>query len=737
MLSNNSRTSSSRRSKRVTKSALRTSSFIASYVGGNSSVEGWLERRTAFGTNGWRKSYFVLHEQYLSFLKKRPYSDDEFKEHFIGSINMWSISGVTVEGTEITIHLSGNLQNTKRTTKTALSKLMSAIRKDEIVLRAESADMAQRWVQAMYAGAFEGKAQQAFDGEGSMLTELIPDKRDPAILDLEESGLKDAGLSVNRLRIQFSKRPSRPLFESRRLYGTRLALGQVPPTARVQVDLYRNGKAIGMLTSKPLYKYFKGVDGVLDVLIMDTDVARDAVWVRIRWDVLHALRYYVNEVGLGLAVLFVFATFATCIRLMGLPRGIYASVVVSAMAAVAIMYFNGDNAILEMVRIIPIREAQELLAEGAELEKERNIFHHFGIVTQQRKAKKLRNSKRRSFKGPQDGFDGDDDDDDDDDDDELLVEELKMGYGSNLTAQEKELVNVLRDKVQDLIKSSAKDPFALGVYERFIDHDWRIVRFLRARNLKIKKAEKMLRRSLKWRIDYKADLLHERYRPPQWLIEYLGCDMINGLLDLHDDRSEWYFRDKEGHLALFLRTGRLNQRKFFKKLGSGEALFEAGIFLFEMILHDLEKHFFESGGKIAPQITLVLDLDGFSLSNQIPVNQALALARKYLGTLLEAYPEIISTVVVINAPWLFNSLFNLFMPFFPERLLAKIWIGGHSEKAYQRRIMKIFDPDQVPVALGGNYQLGTDPYSPGRIPCQGPFLPDEGASLLRIDKKKK
>lgn len=730
-----SRYMSSKRSskKRISRASRKTLEFAATYDP-ETAVQGYLKQRSTAGT-GWHRRWFILHDHYLSYSKKRPRSQAEFLETVLGSINLWAVNQVEVEGCDMII----SLRNRSRSSDSCVSAedsvagksrwlarayTMFSFSKDEVVLRAENEDTAQRWVQAMYSGPFAGQAQQAYDAEGSkMITNLSISAEDVERFGVEEEeeeedcGLRDPGLAVHRLRVTMTRKATKsPLFESKRLFGTRIALGRVPPSARIQVDMCRIGKPVGMLASKPISTYPQLPNGAYRVAILDADMMLDGVIVQVRRDPLHALMSDLNSVTTsGLAIVSL-SICMVCMLIVKSSFGIVLGFAIQAAILAFLLHQNQDAMILENIRIVSMQEALavDLMAEqNSKLRRNSSSRGSMrrGSIRRESMLRGLGESSARS----------------------IAAEDL--GDGVELTSVEESLLKEFRSRVSDLLNPrKVRDPYARELYRQYISEDFRLIRFLRARNLSLRKAEKFLRKSLQWRIDYGASEIHQHFTPPEWMMDYFGSDDILRRIRNHEDRLPWYFQDEENHLSLFLRIGRVDYRKTFIKLEEdGDLLFRCGVWLFEMLLQDLERHYELSGGRVAPQISLVLDMEGFQLSKQLPISTALSLARRYVGKLLDGYPEILANITIINAPWLFNSLWTMFQPFFPERVLSKIWIGGSNKRACQKRIRMVYNGNQTPVAYGGYLKEDEDLFCSSRVPCRGPYLEDEGASLLAGD----
>ena len=277
------------------------------------------------------------------------------------------------------------------------------------------------------------------------------------------------------------------------------------------------------------------------------------------------------------------------------------------------------------------------------------------------------------------------------------------------------------------------------VYRLHVGCDYRLVRFLRARSMNLRKAEAMVKKSMQWRAEYKAtDLLHS-FLPPDWLMNYAGAPLIVDLIrrGLHVDRRSWYFRDKDDHLSIIFRAGVIDWRRIYKKMKcDGDFLVRCALWGLEMLREDLEKLHEETRGKISSYVTLVFDLEGFALSKQIPLSQTIPLARKIFSVIGTSYPELIRKIVVINAPFLFNTIWKVFVPFLPAELLEKIHIHGHGKKTIRRAVQDVMGPGNAPAFLGGSVRDkaidgdGDDDFCRLRIPPFGPFEENEGIDMI-------
>ena len=301
----------------------------------------------------------------------------------------------------------------------------------------------------------------------------------------------------------------------------------------------------------------------------------------------------------------------------------------------------------------------------------------------------------------------------------------------SITNEEYELLVLLRESVSPLFDEFHEDSVEFQILDKHINTDYRLIRFLRARNNKIDKATKMVKEAMEWRLSYGVDNIIEENIIPEWLLDYSGCLQFKELVnDRSKDPFDWFLRDKDfGNLATIVRSGGLNQRKILKKLDNDVGLMFHYIFwTLEFVMKELDRLHEETNGKCPSYLTLVLDLKHFSHSNQLPLSKIVTLARKYLPIITTCYPELLQRCTIINAPVVFYSLWNVVSKLLPERVLQKIQIKG--SKNNFAHINRLIDISEIPASYGGKLIIDGDEMCHYRIPGHGPFLEDKGASLL-------
>ena len=178
------------------------------------------------------------------------------------------------------------------------------------------------------------------------------------------------------------------------------------------------------------------------------------------------------------------------------------------------------------------------------------------------------------------------------------------------------------------------------VYQQQVDQPHRLVRYLRARRGDLDKAEALLRKDFQFRCILGMETLVDTYEPPLSMMQYAATPLINESLRLSSIQATKYrlehfwLRDKAGHCSIFVRAGKLYLRGMYKKM-HGMRLLELATWAIELARRDFDYLHEQSGGKASSKVTVVFDLHGFNLGDQIPVQHAVSLIKLYMGVLVK------------------------------------------------------------------------------------------------------
>lgn len=205
-----------------------------------------------------------------------------------------------------------------------------------------------------------------------------------------------------------------------------------------------------------------------------------------------------------------------------------------------------------------------------------------------------------------------------------------------------------------------------------------LLKFLRARDFKVKDAFAMIKNSVRWRKEFGIDALLE---------EDLGS---------HWDKVVFtHGVDKEGHSVCYNVFGQFQNKELYQNTFTDE---EKRSKFIKWRIQFLEKSirkfdFNPTGISTIVQVNDLKNFPGFFKweHNQV-TNQALQL-------LQDNYPEFVAKQVFINVPWWYLAFNRMISPFLTQRTKSKFVFAGPSKSA--ETLFKYIAPEHVPVQYGG------------------------------------
>ncbi|XP_038888377.1 patellin-4-like [Benincasa hispida] len=215
-------------------------------------------------------------------------------------------------------------------------------------------------------------------------------------------------------------------------------------------------------------------------------------------------------------------------------------------------------------------------------------------------------------------------------------------------------------------------------------------KFLKAKHYKVHEAFEMLRKTLKWRKDYKADGILE---------EKLGGDLQNlvGFLE---------GKDREGHPLWFNANGVLKDREMYQKtFGSEEKCEEFLRWMVQNMEKGIKQLRFEKGG--VDSIVQITDLKN---SPGPAMKEFRSVSKKALLLLQDHYPELVYKNIVINAPFWYYARHILRSKIISHKTKAKFVFASPSKVT--KTLLKFIAPEQLPVRYGGLKRDDDDDFSP-------------------------
>ncbi|XP_048236204.1 phosphatidylinositol transfer protein 3 isoform X2 [Ricinus communis] len=203
--------------------------------------------------------------------------------------------------------------------------------------------------------------------------------------------------------------------------------------------------------------------------------------------------------------------------------------------------------------------------------------------------------------------------------------------------------------------------------------DASILRYLRARNWSVKKAAKMLKETLKWRLEFKPEKL-------QW--EDIAHEAETGKIYKAN-----YF-DKKGRTVIVVRPG-------FQNTSAVAGQIKHLVYCVENAILTMNPD--------QEQMTWLVDFQWWTMAC-ISVKAA----RDTLKILQDHYPERLGVAILYNPPKVFESFWTMMKPFIEPKTYKKVNFV-YSNKPQSRKIMEeIFDMDKLESTFGGRNSIVFD-----------------------------
>ncbi|XP_057675627.1 SEC14-like protein 2 isoform X2 [Corythoichthys intestinalis] len=263
----------------------------------------------------------------------------------------------------------------------------------------------------------------------------------------------------------------------------------------------------------------------------------------------------------------------------------------------------------------------------------------------------------------------------------------------DLSIRQADLLMQFRDRIRDVLP------------ELPAGHDRYLLRWLRARNFNIPKAEAMIRKHVDFRKDMKVDSLIEDWMPPEVIARYLSGGMCG--------------HDKEGSPIWYDLVGPLDPKGLLMS-ASKQDLMRTKIRNIEMLQRECREQSRKLGINVE-SITLIYDCEGLGFKHMwkpaietygevcplsvvsFDPSDGRAGLSQILTMFEDNYPEALKRVFLIKAPKLFPVAYNLIKHFLCEETRSKlIVLGGNWQEVLRQHV----DASQLPGVYGGTR---TDP----------------------------
>lgn len=212
------------------------------------------------------------------------------------------------------------------------------------------------------------------------------------------------------------------------------------------------------------------------------------------------------------------------------------------------------------------------------------------------------------------------------------------------------------------------------IYERgeCIPHrtdDAFLLRFLRARNFIVERAHRLLVNYYRFKENNPA--FHKNVRPLD--LGFIGDDDVLSIPP---------YREQTGRRLMIYRIGNWDTSSY----GTDE--------IFKATLCILELGILEERAQILGGIC-IFDLAGLTLQHAWQVTPSVA--AKVIEIMVTSFPMKIHAIHIINQPWAFEVVYNVFKPLLDARMRSKLFFHGADMDSLHKHI----DPKCLPEKYGG------------------------------------
>ncbi|TYH49364.1 hypothetical protein ES332_D10G131000v1 [Gossypium tomentosum] len=205
-----------------------------------------------------------------------------------------------------------------------------------------------------------------------------------------------------------------------------------------------------------------------------------------------------------------------------------------------------------------------------------------------------------------------------------------------------------------------------------------LLKFLRARDFKVKEAFTMLQNTIRWRKEFGIDELVE---------QNFGND-LEKVVFMHGF-------DKEGHPVCYNVYGEFQNKDLYQKTFSDEEKRQNFLrWRIQFLEKSIRKLDFSPGG-----ICTIVQINDLKNSPGLTKWELRQATKQALQLLQDNYPEFVARQVFINVPWWYLAVNKMISPFLTQRTRSKFVFAGPSKSA--ENLFRYIAAEQVPVRYGG------------------------------------
>jgi len=253
---------------------------------------------------------------------------------------------------------------------------------------------------------------------------------------------------------------------------------------------------------------------------------------------------------------------------------------------------------------------------------------------------------------------------------------------SHLTKEQQDTLKALRTQLlEEGVITEEGD--TLGT-----QHDWVLLRFLRARKFNLKQTIAMIKSTLEWRKTVNGVGITE-------LTKQLDPLDYPEREEVHKTWPMWYHKtDKQGRPINIQSMGGIDTVGLYKVI-SPERHLESLMCTAETLVQEVLPGCSYAAGKLVDTSVVIVDLQGFGLTKfwsvRTVVQTCFQISQDY-------YPETLGMLCIINAPYSFAAIWTVVRAMLSRETQEKVHILSSD---YQKSLLELVDAENLPESLGG------------------------------------
>nr|XP_023889018.1 patellin-3-like [Quercus suber]POE65440.1 patellin-3 [Quercus suber] len=205
-----------------------------------------------------------------------------------------------------------------------------------------------------------------------------------------------------------------------------------------------------------------------------------------------------------------------------------------------------------------------------------------------------------------------------------------------------------------------------------------LLKFLRARDYKVKDAFTMIKNTVRWRKEFEIDALLEQDHGNDW-----------------DKVAFTHGYDKKGHPVCYNAFSEFQNKDLYQNTFSTDEKRQKFLkWRIQFLEKSIRKLDFSPTG-----ISSFVQVNDFKNSFGIRKRELWQATKLAVQLLQDNYPEFLAKQVFINVPWWYLAYNRMISPFLTQRTKSKFVFAGPSKSA--ETLFKYIAPEQVPVQYGG------------------------------------